>query len=257
MTNWTSASFAGNVLQSANILTGDIDHFSAPTIDAPLVKIAHSNKSAQPTYNWPIKNPILTGTIIDTTIQALDARIDTFKAWLAQPGNLDVDYNGSTRRYVCGVPDVQIKRSGGLLAADFTINFPALTFSQDVASTSLLNVTGRTANLYTDTVTFPGSAPFQLPVVTITLTSVTASGSQTISWGNAGTGQTISVTRPWAVNDVLVIDCSQYTVTVNGLAYDFSGAFPEFPAGSQSFTTTNQFSAVTFNEVVSVYALYM
>lgn len=89
----------------------------------------------------------------------------------------------------------------------------------------------RTSNSYTDTFTFGGTAPLQQPIITTQFVTGTL-GAGTVYIGNNANGQQIAVTRTFAVNDVLVVDCTLKAVFVNGVEVDFVGAFPEFPPGT-------------------------
>lgn len=256
----TNISFAGNSLQTANILTNDIDHFSNPNKVATMYSLGHANKSALPFVSYPSKTIQVTGVIIGTSIADLDSRIDTFKSYFTGiDQNLDIDYNGSTRRYVANANVVKLARPGGLLYATFSIEFDCtLPFGKDTSVTNftLTSPTGRTLNSYTDAVTFAGSAPVQLPVITITLTAVTG-GASFINMGNAANGQSITVNRTWANGDVLVIDCQNRTVTVNGVPVNFTGAFTEFAPGAQTFQYIDGFTTRTFSIAIAYTKMYL
>lgn len=249
----TNISFDGNNLQTANILTQDIKHESLPTKDARVFTLAHANASAIPFVSYPSRSIRISGVIMGSSISDLDTRLDAFKAYfLGTDKNLDMDYGGTTRRYIATVTALSIDRPGGLLYALFDIDFICTQpFGRDTSTTSISSGfspsgTGRTAATYTDSYTFLGNAPYQLPIITITLTAVTGGTNQYIQFGNGGNGQAVLVQRTWAAADVLVIDCTQKTITVNGIPTAFSGAFPEFPPGSQSLQYTDSFTTRTF-----------
>lgn len=255
----TNLSFAGNSLQSANILTDKIDHFSIPQKIVNIYALSHANRSSIAYTGYPSKKIVVTGTIIDSSIAALDSRLDTFRAYfLNQDQNLDIDYNGSTRRYIATVNTLSIDRPGGLLYATFSIEFVCTQpFGQDTAATTALTATGRTSSSYSDAYTFLGTAPYQLPVVTVTFTALTGGTAKSVAIGNAGTGETITVTRTWTASDVLVVDCLNQTVTVNGIAVDFTGAFPRFAPGSQSISYADTLTTRTFNITATYNVLYL
>lgn len=268
MTGATNISFNGNSLQTNGpgfqIITGDIDHYSDPTKSSKMYPLAHANQSVIPFIEYPSKTINVTGKLLDTSIAALDADIDTFKSWFAGLQNankaLVIDYDGSSRQYTATANKVLVKRPIGLLYANFSLAFDCpIPFGSATASTTAINQTGRTLNQYIDSVTFVGSAPVQLPIITITLTAVSDASGGYIFYGNASNGQGIYVNRTWSVNDVLVIDTTQQTVTVNGAPIAFSGAFPEFQgalAGAQSLAYQDNFTSRTFNITVTYTALY-
>lgn len=242
------------------IVTTDIDDQSIPTINAPVYTIAHANQSRIPTVTFPNRIIKISGYVQGSTLIDLDNRIDSFKyALLGQYKNLDIDYAGATRRYTATMTACDINRPGGLLYAKFNVEFTATQpFGQSIVNTTALNATGRTAGSYTDVVTFLGTAPYQKPIITITLTAVSSTGSQTMNFGNNANGQQISVTRStWATSDQLIIDTFNKTVTVNGTAVDYSGAFPEFPPGVQTFGYSDSFTSRTLTENVVYGQLFL
>jgi tail protein len=254
----TSISFAGNSLQTSNIITTDIQHAGLPTKKAQYYALSHANASYLPFVEYPTKPITISGTLNSDNIADMDALIDTFNTYFtAQDQNLDIGYNGTTRRYICTATSMQITRPGGLAWANFSVGFTCSNpFGMDTSSTTLLSASGRTLGLYTDTETFGGTAPFQLPIITITLTAVSDAGGGYITYGNNTTGQVIAVNRTWANGDVLVIDCTQNTVTVNGVAVNFSGAFPQFAPGSQVLGYADSFASRTFTISVTYTKLY-
>lgn len=270
MTGATNISYNSNSLQGVvsggfQIITSDIDHFSNPDKSAKMFPLAHANASALPFIAYPSRTIKVSGYLLDTTIANLDADIDTFKGYFTgQDQNLDIDYNGGTRRYTATANNVTITRPVGLLYAKFSIEFICTNpFGQAITSNTLLDGSsghtgfGRTSASYTDAITLLGNAPQQRPVITITLTAVSDASGGFITISNNTTGQGITVSRTWAAGDVLVIDCAQKIVTVNGVAFVFSGAFPEFAPGSGSINYTDNFTSRTMNENVTQTALFL
>jgi hypothetical protein len=258
-------SFDGHSLQTtgtSSIITNTITHAGLPTKRAQYYALSHANASFLPFVEYPTKPITITGTLVSDTIADMDALLDTFDSYfIAQDANLDIDWNGSTRRYIATATNMLVDRPGNLAWANFTVTFTTQSaFGRDTTSTTALTATGRTSANYSDSVTFNGTAPWQLPIATITVTAQTGLAGVTgsyILWGNAGTGQQIYVNRTWTNGDVLVIDCTQKTVTVNGLPVAFSGAFPTFPPGSQTIGYSDNFSTRTFNITVTYTAAYL
>jgi hypothetical protein len=394
----TNISFNGNSLQTSNILVSDIDHFDIPTKDATMYPLAHALGSAIPYVNYPSRAVAVSGMIYGSSVSDLDSRIDAFKYALSGTNkNLDIDYAGSTRRYIATLTRTGLSRPGGLLHAKFTLQFECPSpFGSDTGSTTALNSSGRTSASYLDSYTFLGTAPFQIPIATITLgsfassstnlctnpgfetdvsgwttqgyggsfsrvttqhnsgvasmqivnaatatfgfyggvqyqmtgltvgqtysiilymkgnaggeavqistnggaiqsltlttgwvaysilfaagastayiyisgaaasstyflddVSITANNAASMTWGNGGTGQTITLTRTWSAGDIVVIDGTQKTVTVNGSPINFLGAFPEFPPGSQTIQYSDTFVSRSMTELVTYTAAYL
>ena len=257
-----SISFNSNSLQTFNrttrtgIIVDHIDLESGAERKFDVFALAHSNESVIPSDELPSKIIPITGTLVSDTPNNLSALLDTFRGYLnGRSKNLDVGYGGIVRRYVATAQAPVITRSEDKKYATFTLSFACtVPFGVDTSNTTALNGTARTLNNYTDSYTFLGSAPVQLPVITITLTAVSSTGSQQLFFGNNDTGQTIVITRAnWTTADVVVIDCAQRLVTINGVVVDFTGAFPEFTPGAHSMIYGDTFNSRTMTENV-VYA---
>lgn len=254
----TSISYNGNSLQTSSIITSDID-LSGMTKDLKMYALSHADASSIPYYGYPSQTIKVSGTLIASSVTGLDALLDTFKGYLVgQDKNLDIDWNGSTRRFTATPQFPKITRPNNLGYAKFQIDFVCTNpFGQDTSSTTALTATSRTLGSYSDVYTFLGTAEYQVPVITITYTAVSGATNQYVQFGNANTGQSIVITRTWANSDVLVIDCAQKTVTVNGTSVNFTGAFPEFPPGSQTMQYNDGFTTRTFNITVTYTTRYL
>lgn len=257
-----SIAFNANSLQTfdrvarVGIITDHIDNESSPDKDLTIYGIAHSNQSTIPNENSPSKTITITGTIVSDTPNNLSTLLNTFRGYFnGKDKNLDIGYGGIVRRYIATAKPPQITRSENKKYATFTIVFICtIPFGTDTTATVALNGTARTSATYTDTYTWLGSAPLQLPIVTITLTAVSATGPQQMFWGNSDTGQSLTITRSgWANGDVVVFDCVNKQITVNGVPFDFTGAFPEFTPGSHPMVYGDSFTSRTMTENVSYY----
>lgn len=255
----TAVTFNSNDLQTANVITSTIRHESTGDIRLSLYELANANGSKVSSLFHSKKVIRLTGKIVDTGIVALDSRLDTFRSYFSGiDKNLDIGYNSGTRRYICTAKSIAISRDGGLNSADFDVELVATEpYGKDTSTTTALNATARTLALYNDAYTFLGSAPLQQPVVTITYTAITGGTNGTVSFGNSGTGQTLSITRTWVATDVLIIDTSLKKVTVNGIEVDFAGAFPEFEPGLRTMTYNDTLTTRTFNYNIVYYKRYL
>lgn len=249
----TAISFNSNSLQTDNIITQDIPHFGASGKRATPYTISHANKSVIPFIEYPNKVIPVGGQIVGTSVSDLDTQIDIFNGYmLAENANLDIGYAGSTRRYVSTPTSINITRPNGLLVANFTVQFVCTeAFGKDTAVTTAISASGRTMALYDDSYTFEGTAPYQLPVITVTYSAVGDVTSKSVSISNNDTGQTITVTRIFTAGDVLQVVASTGKVTVNGTEVEFSGAFPVFVPGAGTVGYSDGFSTRTFDYDVS------
>mgnify|MGYP000859526940 FL=1 len=238
-----------NPATRVGIITNMIDHTSIPEKQSSVYALAHSNSSVISYVNYPSKKITIGGVIKGSSEDDLDVRTDAFKGYfIGQDKNLDIDYAGSTRRYIATANSISVTRQQSSLYATFAIEFLCTQpFGIDTADTTALNTTGNTTSNYNPSYTFLGSAPYQLPVITVTYSAMTGNGTaQLVRIGNNDTGQVIVINRIWSATDVIVIDCYRKLVQVNGLDVPFTGAFPEFHPGPSAFSYSDTLTTRTF-----------
>lgn len=253
-------SYNGTSLQTINILTQDIDHASHPVKNLTTRELSHSNKSVIPFISHPNKIINVSGEIVDTSIAAVDARLDLFRGiFVGKDLNLDIEYNGSIRRYIATPFIVNATRPGGLLYGIFAVQFfCTYPFGYDTTPTTLLNRLAQTTSPYQPSITFLGTAPTQTPIITLTYTAMTGNtGIQTVVIGNGATGQAISIARVWVSTDIVIIDTLNKVITVNGVSFPPLGAFPEFKFGAASMYYLDNFTTRTYNFNVSATTAYI
>lgn len=256
----TPITFDANSLQTSDILTATIDHESIPVKNAQIFNIANANAGVIPYISYTQKVITISGKVMKSTIPDLDNFLDTFRGYFRfQDRFLDIGYGSGTRRYIATATGVQVQRPGGLLHANFTVTFTCTQpFGQDILPTTLLSATGRTSSSYTDIITVQGSAPVQLPILTLTYTAISGGTAKTIIFGNNATGQQLRLTSTFVAGDVVTFNTVDRTVTQNGTLKDFTGAFPEFESGAQqAFYSDNFTTSRTFNYNLSYYRQWM
>ena len=238
------------------ILTNAIEHTSIPDKIMPLYALADADGSSIPSINYPSKKITISGAIKGSSQADLDSRIDTFKGYFTgKDKNLDIAYGASTRRYIATPNIVNVARQQNALFANFQIEFICTNpFGLDTSSTDLwAKKNNFTSATFTETPTVGGTAPFQLPVFTITLDAITGAGDYLLI-SNDNNGQEILLYGLGLANgDVIVIDCAERTVTINGNEVDFDGTFLELEPGANSITYTDGFTTRT----VDVEATYV
>lgn len=252
-------SFDANNLQNApaglGVTTSSIEHENLANKNANTYALAHANKSVLPFVNYPSRQITIKGYIKGSSIADCDARIDAFKAYFnKKDGNLDIGYAGGTRRYIATAQGIDINRPEGLAYAEFTIVFICtIPFGMATSSSTFGSVAGNTAATNNVTGTFTGTAPYQLPVVTITINSITGgTGHMVISNNANGQGITL-IGNTFVAADVIVIDSVNRKVTQNGVEIDYLGSFMEIAPGAaqinyvDGFTTRNVDINVTYN----------
>lgn len=243
--------FNSNNLQTFNpatgvgIVTNDINHTNLPDKVAQLFAKADANGSVIPAVNYPSKKITIAGVIAGSSQADLDNRIDTFKGYFnGKDKNLDIVYGSSTRRYIATVNGMSVTRQQNLLWATFDIEFICTNpFGIDTAPTNLFTAkTGFTSATFTETPTIGGNAPYQLPVFTITVNSLTGSGDY-IQISNDNNNQELMLYGAGiTAGDVIVVDSANRKVTINNNEVDYYGTFLELEPGANSLTFTDGFT---------------
>lgn len=251
--------FDGNTIQSSTFVLTEIDHYSLPTKDAPLFPLAFANKSSIPWTNYPNKGIRVTGYIFCDTNDSLEGKIDLFKSYLtSQDANLDIDYDGGTRRYIATVNRCDIKKSISSKAATFTLEFICTQpFGVATTPTELVDELAYTSSSDTYPLTIEGTAPYQYPLITITINTLTGTGDY-VQISNDNNGQEMLIYGVGLVNgDVVYIDTFNRLVTVNGDPVDYLGTFLELERGSQSITYTDGFTTRSVDIYIEYYKRYL
>lgn len=188
----------------------------------------------------------LEGTIKGSTQAVLEANIDAFKALVnRQQKNLDMGYAGGTRRYITTSSRFTLERMHfNLTYADWSAEFVVagpLPFGRSIDTATFTNTVLATGT-YDGTATFGGSArPF--PIIKVTVVSQT--NMTQIQFRNKNTGDFIRIRRTFANSDVILIDTENYICTVNGVAVDYEGFFPDFVEGANDYAIRPVASAVS------------
>lgn len=263
-----ATSFDGNNLQTydpttdVGILVNDFKITDLPTKIAALFALANANRSVIPNVDYPSRAVSLSGVIKGSSQSDLDSRIDVFNGYLrAKDGNLDIEKGGATRRFIATLNSLSIEQKGSHFIAKWSAGFMCTNpFGRDIVATTALSATGRTSSSYADAYTFLGTAPFQLPVVTIEINSVT-DGDGYLSFGNASNGQSVNITGvTFQAGDILVInpaDENGELVKLNGDPVDYTGAVPEFEPGATTFNYSDGFTARNFDILIEYYKMYL
>ena len=250
-------SFNGNDLQTYNrgtqvgINTNVIEHTNIPEKLFTLFSIANADYSAIPNIDYPSKKIKIAGTIHGSSQDDLDSRIDTFLGYfVGKDKNLDIDYAGSTRRYIATENVTSIEREQKALFAKFTIEFICTQpFGRDTSSTNLFSSNNQTDASETFTPTIGGNAPYQLPIITLTIDALTGTNDY-IQISNDQNGQSmLLIGLGITAADVIVINSETREVTVNGDVVDYEGVFLELTPDSApaSITISNGFETRTID----------
>ena len=238
-----------DVATKTGINTSLIQHTNIPESVGELYIVANASNSEIPNNEYPSRRIILGGSIHGSSQSDLDNRIDAFKGYFSQRyKNLDIIYGSGTRRYVVMKSNATgIERKNKALFATFSVELLCKPFGIDTTATNILSETAYTIATKTITPTIGGSAPYQLPVFTFTLTTITGAGDY-IQITNNENGQEMLIYGLGLSNgDVLVVDCVELEVTLNGDQADYNGTFLELEPGSASVTITDGFTTRSIN----------
>ena len=225
-------SFNGTSLQTASIITQEIEHESIDSKSLDMQGLASRDGAKLLAAKFNPRVIRLRGYIKATTQDLLETAIDDLKEILnATTRNLDVGYAGGTRRYVCDMAGITLlRRHFNITFAEWEAEFvcaktpfgkPLDTTSAEYSITSLGTMWG----------SFVATGTYK-PKPRIVITFSEVAGIDKIRLRNITTGDWIEVNNSsgYVNNDVVEIDCDEYTVTLNGVAWDYSGFFPQFMA---------------------------
>jgi len=241
-------SFNTNNLQNydpvtdTGIITNKINHTGLPDKTVSLYNIANASSSAIPFIDYPSKTITISGVIKAPSDTELDQQIDLFKSYFnGKDKDLDINFAGSTRRYIATVNSMGITRSGALLFAEFNVEFICTQpFGQDITATEMYDST-TTIAVFTETPTIAGTAPLQLPVFTITINALTGDGDYIQISNDKNSQEILIYGYNLSDGDVLIIDCAKRIVTLNDVLIDYTGVFLELETGTAEISYTDGF----------------
>lgn len=220
-------------------------------------KLANADKSVNAAAYWQEKK-INVRIIIGRNTRALfEDSLDALTAILqAENATLLFNFGSSTRQWTATLANISVQEVlGGLgeIELEFQCSDP---LGYDVASTPLIT-SAYSGSTSTDSFVIGGSFAWQAPIITITLTAITGGTDKTITVGNPATGQQISIFGTWVNNDVIVIDCQNKTVKVNGVDVDFDGAIPEWQPGAGTMSYSDDLTTRVHSHSAIYYKRYL
>lgn len=237
-----------------------INHTDSPEAIGEVVALANASDSVSPTNEHISKLIRLGGTVHGSTQADLDTRIDALKGIFARRDrDLDITYGSSVRRYrVLKANAVGVERQNKALFATFSIELICKPFGIDVASTVLVSALNQTTGSNTFTFTVEGTAPYQMPVITITIDAVTGAAGSYLQVSNDLNGQEIIITGvTFVAGDVVVINPILRSVTVAGIGVNYNGTFIELEPGENTITVTDGFTTRTRDTLIEYNKRYL
>lgn len=215
---------------------------NVPKRDVSRFHISDTDKDVTTKAEFTGREIIIEGIIGNTSRGAMETTKRTIMANIQDiEGRLELDEAGALTRYICTLETAEwTDMAGGYIA--FALKFIAADpLGYDPQTTTLVNAATITGTGVNTAMTVGGGYKAE-PLITLTLNSGTSLvGNITIS--NPATGEAIVVDRlAWTAADVLVIDCLNKTVTLNGAAISYTGTFPYWEVGSQNIRYADEFS---------------
>lgn len=241
-------SFDSNNLSSAYLLVNRLNKSDAPDRDLQVEALAFQDGFVVPTDFWRSRTIKIEGMIVADSASQLGSLLDTLKQNLSGVNkNLDVDYGSSTRRYKATLKSLK--------APEDFYNITYLPYEAEFLcqplgmATQYLNVSSNDVTTSSKTVDMTVVGTYRpQPIITVTFSSET--GASAVSMTNSDTGDTITITKAFNAADVLVINCEEQKVTVNGVQVDFNGPIPLFKTESNSLVFS--FPATARNVDISI-----
>lgn len=217
------------------------DFTGLPERDIKIHKLARRSKSIITSAEYTQKSIPIWLDICAGNKQATEATVTRLKSLIQAPnGKLEVLQGGLEVEYTATMNEfgIQWKANHAYVNIVFVASTPVGTSN---ATENLVNITGITMPAANQTFTVNGSFAAE-PNITVVINTVTGGTGGTISLTNAINNQGISVTSNYTNGSVLVVDCEEMTVTLNGANLDFDGLFPVFPPGSQQIAYSDTFT---------------
>lgn len=220
-------------------------------------KIARTNESVILRKNFGDKIIKMTLIIKSDTQSDLDARIDVAKSTIeAIDKNLDIDYHGTTRRFVCTgfIKGIDRHYSWAKLNLEFVCY---RAFGEDTANT-VEDFNNKTTNPYTDDIKIEGTAPAQ-PEITININAVTLdAGDKFIQLKNLDNGDYVKIIADdFQADDVIVISTRSALVTRNGNIVEYLGIMPEWIVDTNNWEYSDDFTTRTVDISISYKKRYL
>lgn len=223
--------------------------YHLPTRELSIADLARTSKSKINSAYYKERLILVRVGITRATRALLETSIDSLMTIL-QPIDkvLVLPQAGGLRKYYTTLSDAVVNEEveGGSYIEMDLIFTCSDRFGYDINPTVLLSFPAYTSSNRSDGLTFRGSAPWQVPVITLTFSSITSGTNKAIVVGNSSTGQQVTITRTWASTDIVEIDSYNKTVKVNGVAIDYTGVIPEWEPGFGYWYYSDTFGTRTF-----------
>lgn len=242
-------SFDNVSLNSGNYRVTRLKHEHSSQRESYSYELARERGSILIEGNFKSKDVVVEGRISGSSKAELETNIDTLKEVLSRASkNLDIEYSTGYRRYRnCMAVDIVVDRQYFHLSyAPFEVKFVIPSGVGEDTSNTVVTQTGVTVATNTNAVTIGGST-FPSPTVKITFASATSVTQASLTIG----GDKVTYDGTLVASDVLIFDLDNKKVTLNGIEKDYTGLFPKFVVGSNSYQIITNGTAMNYSVEVS------
>lgn len=229
-------SFNGYGFQNSQIKSIISGHLSSGSVSYNTSDVPQDNGKIYQSRFWREKSPKITGTIICDSASELEAKLDEIKAAIGEPNGL-LKYrrsDGTFREIHATLVNEPIERdSYHITWIPFILEFKANDpFWRDSAQDSQV-YSGVTTSPFIESINNFGNE-ITRPQTYFSFSA--AAGVTSVAF--TVQGRTLTWTGTIAAGDLLLLDCLNKSVTLNGISQDYDGTFPEFATGANSVTYT-------------------
>jgi hypothetical protein len=239
-----SIQFDGQEILSTTYTPRFIKHESSPNIQINDIELSHDNGSVLVSERTGNKIITLEGVLTGSSEADLESKIDAFKEVFRRVNkNLDISWNGGTRRYVATCQAHSFDRDHFNIGyvpwtAEFLVPSGIAEETTEISIVSDRDIT--TQDYIEKDINFLGSAPPK-PRIRIAIQGSSSADAKGIEIKNDDTGERIICTLDSGIINptVYTFDCRLKTVTSSGvqsLPISYYGVFPKFLPGEQNIS---------------------
>ncbi len=240
-----------NLQTTSGMVIQTINHETTADKDLADLKLTNQDGRAIVGDTLGMKIVTIQGVLVGSSASDLETKMDALKEVCARKDkNLDIDYGGGTRRYVCRMAKVDFSARDHfhILFVPISISFIVPEgVGKDTAETTAINDAGLTVTTKDEAITIAGS---YAPKVRHKLTITTRGNADVARIANQDTGDYIEIDLDGFSNgDYLEVDEENQTVKKNGSAnLDFRGKFPTVKIGANNLRLTIYGSGYTLDQ---------
>ncbi|MDD5068492.1 MAG: phage tail family protein [Candidatus Pacebacteria bacterium] len=260
-----SIKFDGTEILNTTYIPRFIKHESATEIIMVMQDINRENGSALVSIRRGIKRIPLRGILTAASQSALETAIDSFKELFSrQEKNLDIEWAGSTRRYVatCSAGPNFDRDYFHKLFVPWTAEFLVVSgVGEDTSETTIVNADTFSANYKTKAIALTGSAE---PRIRFSIGIISTNGTiKGVELKNTDNGDRIVVPSNASLNGKTIeVDTRLKTVKIDAVESPYYGLFPRFIVGTNNIMIScgdiidQQFAPATDKSAYSIYGSY-